>query len=120
MIKVLITGGRGFVGRNLAAHLAERKDCELRVFDQDNSMQELQAWLLEADLIYHLAGINRPLDAKEFEIGNAHLTEDICRFISAAKRPPKIVFSCGPIQSAALCSRAQMKARPRCPSSRAT
>jgi len=93
MIKVLITGGRGFVGRNLAAHLAERKDCELRVFDQDNSMQELQAWLLEADLIYHLAGINRPLDAKEFEIGNAHLTEDICRFISAAKRTPKIVFS---------------------------
>jgi UDP-2-acetamido-2,6-beta-L-arabino-hexul-4-ose reductase len=93
MTKVLITGGRGFVGRNLAAHLAERKDCELRIFDQNNSMQELQGWVIEADVIYHLAGVNRPTDPKEFETGNAHLTEEICRIIREAGRTPKIIFS---------------------------
>jgi UDP-2-acetamido-2,6-beta-L-arabino-hexul-4-ose reductase len=93
MIKVLITGGRGFVGRNLAAHLAERKECQLRTFDQNNSMQELQGWVIEADVIYHLAGVNRPADAKQFETGNAHLTEEICRIIRQAGRRPKIIFS---------------------------
>ena len=93
MTKVLITGGRGFVGRNLAAHLGVRSDCELRIFDQENSEQELRAWVIEADVIYHLAGVNRPKDAKEFETGNAHLTEDICRFIAEAGRSPKVVFS---------------------------
>jgi UDP-2-acetamido-2,6-beta-L-arabino-hexul-4-ose reductase len=93
MTMILITGGLGFLGRNLSVHLAERKDCVVRIFDQDNSMQELQAWVLEADIIFHLAGVNRPKDPKEFETGNTHLTEDICGFIKQSGRSPKIVFS---------------------------
>jgi UDP-2-acetamido-2,6-beta-L-arabino-hexul-4-ose reductase len=93
MNRILITGGRGFLGSNLSVHLAERKDCSVRIFDQDNSMQELQAWMLEADIIFHLAGVNRPKDPTEFETGNTHLTEDICGFIKQSGRSPKIVFS---------------------------
>jgi UDP-2-acetamido-2,6-beta-L-arabino-hexul-4-ose reductase len=93
MTKVLVTGARGFLGRNLTAHLAERKDCDLRLFDQNNSMQELQSWTAEADLIFHLAGVNRPAEQKEFETGNAHLTEDICRFVRNGGGSPKVVFS---------------------------
>jgi UDP-2-acetamido-2,6-beta-L-arabino-hexul-4-ose reductase len=93
MTRILITGGRGFLGRNLTVHLAERKDCVVRIFDLDNTMQELQAWVLEADIIFHLAGVNRPKDPKEFESGNTHLTEDICGFIKQSGRSPKIVFS---------------------------
>jgi UDP-2-acetamido-2,6-beta-L-arabino-hexul-4-ose reductase len=93
MAMILITGGRGFLGRNLSAHLAERKDCLVQIFDLDNSMQELQAWVLEADIIFHLAGINRPKDPKEFENGNTHLTEELCRFIKQSGRSPKVVFS---------------------------
>jgi UDP-2-acetamido-2,6-beta-L-arabino-hexul-4-ose reductase len=93
VIKVLITGGRGFLGRNLAAHLAKREDCETLIFDCDNSREELERWLSSANVVFHLAGVNRPSDPKEFEIGNAGLTGDICDFLLRAKLTPKIVFS---------------------------
>ena len=60
VIKVLITGGRGFLGRNLAAHLARRDDCETLLFDRENSRDELEHWLCAADIVFHLAGVNRP------------------------------------------------------------
>jgi len=56
-------------------------------------MQELRGWVLEADIIFHLAGVNRPMDPKEFETGNTQLTEDICEFVKQSGRSPKIVFS---------------------------
>jgi len=90
---ILITGGRGFLGRNLAAHLAERKDCETRIFDQENSVEDLKKWLLDADIIFHLAGVNRPQDPLDFEKGNAGLTEQLCKFLQKNGRYPKIVFS---------------------------
>jgi UDP-2-acetamido-2,6-beta-L-arabino-hexul-4-ose reductase len=91
--RILITGGRGFVGRNLAAYLVERKDCETRIFDQENSVEDLKKWLLEADIIFHLAGVNRPLNPLDFEKGNAGLTEQICQFLKKNGRTLKIVFS---------------------------
>jgi UDP-2-acetamido-2,6-beta-L-arabino-hexul-4-ose reductase len=91
--RILITGGRGFLGRNLAAHLAERKNCETTVFDQQDSADNLKRWLLGADVIFHLAGINRPQDPIDFERGNAGLTEQVCQFLREHKRSPKIVFS---------------------------
>jgi UDP-2-acetamido-2,6-beta-L-arabino-hexul-4-ose reductase len=93
LTRILITGGRGFLGRNLAAHLRERKDCETRIFDRENSTEDLKNWLLESDVIFHLAGINRPRDPIDFETGNAELTEQICQFLQQAGRSAKIVFS---------------------------
>jgi UDP-2-acetamido-2,6-beta-L-arabino-hexul-4-ose reductase len=93
MTKVLITGGQGFLGRNLAVHLAERKDCATTTFDQMDSMEILKKGLLEADVLFHLAGVNRPQNPDEFESGNVGLTEQIRGFLSEAGRSPKIVFS---------------------------
>jgi UDP-2-acetamido-2,6-beta-L-arabino-hexul-4-ose reductase len=90
---ILITGGRGFLGRNLAAHLAERKDCETKIFDQENSAGDLKQWALEADVIFHLAGVNRPQDPLDFEKGNAELTEQLCHFLQKKERSTKIIFS---------------------------
>ena len=73
-MRILVTGGRGFLGRNLVAHLHERKDCETRIFDREDSTEDLKNWLLEADVIFHLAGINRPQNPIDFETGNAELT----------------------------------------------
>ncbi len=93
MTRILITGGRGFLGRNLAVHLLERKDCETRIFDQENSVEDLKSWVLDADVIFHLAGVNRPQDPIDFERGNAGLTEQVCQFLRGNRRSPKIVFS---------------------------
>jgi UDP-2-acetamido-2,6-beta-L-arabino-hexul-4-ose reductase len=91
--RILITGGRGFLGRNLAAHLRTRNDCETLIFDQDDSPAGLENWLGVADVVFHLAGVNRPKDEREFERGNAGLTERICTLLRQARRQPKIVFA---------------------------
>lgn len=93
MKKILITGGRGFLGRNLAAHLLEREDCETTVVGREDSAELLKAGLLAADVVFHLAGVNRPLDLSGFEEGNAGLTAQICQLLRDGKRSPKIVFS---------------------------
>lgn len=93
MTRILITGGRGFLGRNLTSHLWARNDCETFVFDQDDSPTNLESWLGVADVVFHLAGVNRPKDECEFESGNAGLTEGICAFLRQARRQPRIVFA---------------------------
>jgi UDP-2-acetamido-2,6-beta-L-arabino-hexul-4-ose reductase len=91
--RVLITGGRGFLGRNLAAHMVERTDCEVLVFDKEESLDDLKAGLRRADVIFHLAGINRPKDPSEFATGNAGFTKEMCELLKEFSRAPKIVFS---------------------------
>ncbi len=93
MTRILITGGRGFLVRNLASHLIERKDCETTVVGREDSDEKLRAGLIAADVIFHLAGVNRPTDPSGFEEGNARLTENICRLLREGKRSPKIIFS---------------------------
>jgi UDP-2-acetamido-2,6-beta-L-arabino-hexul-4-ose reductase len=91
--RVLITGARGFLGRNLVAHLAAATECETLLFDCENSKEELERFLNVADIVFHLAGVNRPKDPKEFETGNTGLTEELCQILQKAGRSPKIVFS---------------------------
>jgi UDP-2-acetamido-2,6-beta-L-arabino-hexul-4-ose reductase len=91
--RILITGGRGFLGRNLASHLHDRKDCEVAICDQEDSAEYLKKWLLDADVIFHLAGVNRPKTPLDFETGNAGLTEQVCQMLREGDRSPKIVFS---------------------------
>jgi UDP-2-acetamido-2,6-beta-L-arabino-hexul-4-ose reductase len=93
LTRILITGGRGFLGRNLAAHLRERKDCAVTIVDREDSAEELCKALLKTDLIFHLAGTNRPQDPAEYQAGNAEFTEQICSFLKENDRNPAIVFS---------------------------
>jgi UDP-2-acetamido-2,6-beta-L-arabino-hexul-4-ose reductase len=91
--KILITGGRGFLGRNLATHLKERKDCLVLICDKEDSAEHLKKCLIEADMVFHLAGINRPENLAEYDIGNAGLAQQVCQILRDAGRAPKIVFS---------------------------
>jgi len=93
MNTILITGAQGFLGRNLATHLAQRDDLSLLLFDLDNSNAELHEWLAEADVIFHLAGVNRPKDVEEFETGNAGFTETLVDAIRDSGRTPHVIVS---------------------------
>ena len=59
-MNILVTGARGFIGRNLTAHLRAREGCAVTPFDVDHSPDDLRAGLETADIVYHLAGVNRP------------------------------------------------------------
>lgn len=93
MKKVLITGARGFLGRNLMAHISQLPECQVASMDKDNSPDRLAELLLESDVIFHLAGVNRPQTSAEFDSGNVEITERICRILAENRRAPKIVFS---------------------------
>ncbi len=91
-MKVLVTGSNGFVGRNLIAHLKRLDELTIYPYDFDSAEIELFNGLAQADIIYHLAGVNRPKDSTEFETGNAQFTHKICAFLRKMGVPPKSCF----------------------------
>ena len=80
-MKILVTGAKGFVGKNLCAafkNIAEGKDRrfpELKIekvfeYDLDSTPEELDAWCGVCDFVFNLAGVNRPKEQSEFMAGN--------------------------------------------------
>jgi len=92
-IKILVTGSKGFIGKNLLVALGRREDLQVETFDSDSNAGELSEKLAEADLVYHLAGVNRAEDRADFERVNHRLTEQITEQLVAQKSPALVVFS---------------------------
>lgn len=92
-MKVLVTGANGFIGKNLRAALAVRPDTTVLCFDQEHSPEDLAGMLAEADIVFHLAGVNRPQTDAEFTTGNVGLTETVCAGLLAAGRATPIVLA---------------------------
>ena len=79
-MKILVTGAKGFVGKNLCAQFNNIKDGKARnygvavdavyEYDLDSTPEELDAWCAEADFVFNLAGVNRPQNQEEFMQGN--------------------------------------------------
>ena len=92
-MKVLVTGAKGFVGRNLVVMLGRQPDIEIMGYDLDDPSSVLDAGLAQADVIFHLAGINRPEKPEDYATGNTGFTEKICETLLSLKRNPLIIFS---------------------------
>lgn len=92
-MKVLITGADGFIGKNLSVHLSEMKNIEILTFTKKNNLENLSLLVQEADFIFHLAGVNRPVHESEFMEGNLNLTLALCNAIAKSKRKIPILYS---------------------------
>ncbi|HWP68930.1 MAG TPA: NAD-dependent epimerase/dehydratase family protein [Rectinemataceae bacterium] len=94
MKTVLLTGAEGFIGRNMKARLGQRSDIRLLCIDVGNTKEELAKATMEADFVIHLAGVNRPKDLSEFEIGNKGLTEELVDLLlSRESKIPLLISS---------------------------
>ncbi len=91
-MKVLITGSKGFIGKNLISHLQEMENVEIISFDIDDDFEKIEKNIGDIDFIFHLAGVNRPKDTKEFYEGNSDLTKKIVDLIKD-KNIPIIITS---------------------------
>ena len=80
-MKILVTGAKGFVGKNLCESLKNLKDGkdktrpgllveEIFEYDVGNTSEELEAFCKDADFVFNLAGVNRPQSQDEFMLGN--------------------------------------------------
>ena len=86
MQTVLVTGSRGFIGKNLLAHLAEMNEVRVLAAHWDASEEEWQSLIAQADKIVHLAGVNRPDATEDFELGNSVLTKNLCHYAMKTNR----------------------------------
>ncbi len=79
-MKILVTGAKGFVGKNLCAQLRNIRDGKARnygvaveevyEYDLDSKPEDLDQACKEADFVFNLAGVNRPQNQEEFMEGN--------------------------------------------------
>ncbi|GKU27227.1 capsular polysaccharide biosynthesis protein Cap8F [Clostridium folliculivorans] len=76
-MKILVTGAKGFVGKNLIAELKNRGYKEIYEFDIDTDRALLDEYTKDCDFVFHLAGVNRPKDEKEFMEGNFGFTSEL-------------------------------------------
>ena len=91
-MKVLVTGSDGFIGKNLLVKLAENS-IDYACFTRHQSTNDLPKLLENIDFVFHLAGVNRPLDAAEFTKQNFELTLTLCDAIKQTGRSISVAFS---------------------------
>ena len=93
-MNILITGSGGFVGRNLVENLKNIRDGKNRTrpgihidgiyeYSHASTRDDLERFCTDCDFVFHLAGVNRPKHPKEFQTGNADLTQTLLETMEA-------------------------------------
>lgn len=86
-MRVLVTGAKGFIGKNLTLRLREQAGAyEVLEFTRDDAVASLAALVERVDAIVHLAGENRPKDEQDFARVNTQLTQLLCDAVKASGR----------------------------------
>ena len=102
-MNILVTGAKGFAGRNLVANLRNIKEGKNRTrpdisigeifeYDIDSTAEDLREYCSKADFVFHLAGINRPKDASEFS-GNYGILGTVLDTLKECKNTCPVMLS---------------------------
>lgn len=92
-MRILVTGSKGFIGKNLIVHLSEMDDIDIIEFDRDTKFSDVEKNIENTDYIFHLAGVNRPKDTKEFYDGNTDFTQQLVDLLRSKNLKIPIIFS---------------------------
>jgi len=93
MKRVLVTGAAGFIGKNLVLALSRRPGIEVIGVDVDSPKATLDRALDVCEVVFHLAGVNRPEKETEFEEGNVGSLAPVLEGLERRGRRPLIVLS---------------------------
>ncbi len=93
-MKVLVTGAKGFLGKNLIRTMENMADVEILEYDIDTDISLLPKYTAECDFVFHLAGVNRPDNPEDFMKGNFGFTSDLLdNLIKAGNKAPVLITS---------------------------
>ena len=92
-MRIVVTGGDGFIGRNLRVHLQELGHQDVTSIEQATSADDLRTTLASADFVFHLAGVNRSKEISEFDAGNRGFTATLCDVLRATGREIPLAFT---------------------------
>lgn len=92
-MNIVVTGADGFIARNLRMRLSELGHAAVTGLTRNSSIAQVELALAQADVVFHLAGVNRPKDPTEFAQGNAQLTQAVCRALAASGRRARLVLA---------------------------
>lgn len=93
LTKVLVTGANGFIGKNLILRLKELSEYEIITFVKEDSDKDLSDKILEADIVIHLAGVNRPVNPAMYATVNSGLTDQIANILSSHNYKTPVIFT---------------------------
>ena len=80
-MNILVTGAKGFLGKNLVAELRNRGYNDIFEFTRESDPTLLEKYTKECDFVFHLAGVNRPKDENEFMEGNVGFTSQLLELL---------------------------------------
>ncbi len=102
-MNILITGAKGFVGRNLCEalkNIRDGKDCvheaevsQIYEFDIDTPKEKLEEYCAKADFVFNLAGVNRPKDNSEFMAGNFGFASELLDMLKKHNNKAPVMLS---------------------------
>lgn len=92
-MRILVTGGDGFIGRNLRLHLGERGYADVVSLEQGAPEAALLDAVAHADFVFHLAGVNRPTSVADFDVVNRGFTATLCEALVANGRRIPLAFT---------------------------
>lgn len=92
-MKILVTGSKGFVGRNLVAELKNKGYTDIFEFDRDSDKSLLDKYAKECEFVFHLAGVNRPKNEEEFMEGNFGFTSELLELLKKHNNKAPILIT---------------------------
>jgi UDP-2-acetamido-2,6-beta-L-arabino-hexul-4-ose reductase len=92
-MKILVTGSKGFVGKNLIAELNNKGFKNIYKFDMGTKITLLCDYAKDCEFVFHLAGVNRPEDEKEYMRGNFEFTSELLVLLKKNNNQAPILFT---------------------------
>lgn len=92
-MKIVVTGSKGFIGKNLCLRLREKKVFDVLEINRETSSQQISLFLSQADFVFHLGGVNRPKGFDSYQNGNVNFTNLIIKTLERHRRYIPIVLS---------------------------
>lgn len=92
-MKILVTGAKGFIGKNLVLELKNQGYKNIFEYDLDTDPTLLRPYCQQAEFVFHLAGVNRPKEQSEFMEGNFNFTAYLLDLLKKYKNTCPVMLS---------------------------